>query len=102
MTRAIVVRLTAVLIIFSVVACSSDKRSTPTTLAPPNIVMPNIVGMYWMDAEPKLRSLGWTGAIVKGPDMPAGPGDRNRVLFQSPSPGERVNPHGEITLRFGS
>jgi hypothetical protein len=111
MTRAILVCLTAVLTVIGGVACASDDRSaspslappnTPTSLAPTPIVMPDVVGMYWPDAEPKLRSLGWIGSLVKGPDEPASPGDRNRVLFQSPSAGERVNPDGQITLRFGS
>jgi beta-lactam-binding protein with PASTA domain len=102
MTRAMLVCLAAVLTVFGLVACSSDGRSTPTSPVPPNIVMPDIVGMYWPNAEPKLRSLGWIGFLVKGPDMPATPGDRNRVLFQSPSPGERVNRDGAITVRFGS
>ncbi len=64
--------------------------------------MPNLIGMYWADAEPTLRSQGWTGSLVKGPDLPTGPENRYRVLFQSPSAGERVNHDGEITLRFGS
>jgi beta-lactam-binding protein with PASTA domain len=102
MIRAILVCLAAVLTVFGVIACSSDVRSTETSPVPPNIVMPNLIGMYWTDAEPKLRSMGWTGSLVKGPDMAASPGDRNRVLFQNPSAGERVNPNGEITMQFGS
>lgn len=102
MTRGIGVCLTTVLTMFGVLACSSGETSTPPSLAPPNIVMPEIVGMYWTEAEPKLRSMGWVGELVKGPDVPASPGDRNRVLFQSPSPGEPVNRDGAITVRFGS
>jgi eukaryotic-like serine/threonine-protein kinase len=64
--------------------------------------MPNLVGKFWAEAEPQLRSLGWTGVIVKGHDVPARPDDRNRVLLQSPTAGEPVNRGGEITLRFGS
>lgn len=66
-SRAILVCLTAVLTVYGVVACSSDVRSAPTSLVPPTIVMPDIVGMYWPDAEPKLRSAGRTGVLVKVP-----------------------------------
>jgi serine/threonine-protein kinase len=64
--------------------------------------MPNLIGMYWTDADPKLRSLGWTGFLVRGPDVHSGPDSRYRVLFQSPSAGQRVDRNGGITVRFGS
>lgn len=98
MSRALLVALTAVLILVGVVACSSEEPSAPPT----DIVMPNLVGMYWMDAEPQLRELGWTGAIVKGPNVPVALEDRNRVMTQEPPAGERVTRDGAITLQFGS
>jgi eukaryotic-like serine/threonine-protein kinase len=31
--------------------------------------MRDLTGMFWTDAEPQLRSLGWTGILVKGADV---------------------------------
>ncbi|BCI92426.1 hypothetical protein NIIDMKKI_76320 [Mycobacterium kansasii] len=37
-------------------------------------VMPDLSGMFWTDAEPRLRALGWTGVLDKGPtSTPADP-----------------------------
>jgi beta-lactam-binding protein with PASTA domain len=88
---------TAALTILGVAACSSKESPTPTT----DIVMPDLVGKYWTDAEPQLRSLGWTGFLIKGPDIPVGPEERNRVMTQQPPPGDRIKRDGEITLQFG-
>jgi serine/threonine-protein kinase len=63
--------------------------------------MPDLSGMFWTDAEPQLRALGWTGVLVKGADVPAGDASRNRILYQSPSPGTGVNNDANITLKFG-
>jgi eukaryotic-like serine/threonine-protein kinase len=63
--------------------------------------MPDLTGMFWTDAEPQLRALGWTGVLVKGADVPAGDTSRNRILYQSPSPGTGVNDDANITLKFG-
>src|SRR5699024_10561803 len=35
-------------------------------------VMPDLSGLFWTDAEPQLRALGWTGMLIKGPDVDAG------------------------------
>lgn len=78
------------------VACSAQEPSAPAEL-----VMPNIVGMYWSDAEPQLRAAGWTGLIVKASDVPVAAGDRNRITAQTPTPGERLETDATITLRFG-
>lgn len=64
-------------------------------------VMPDLAGMFWTDAEPQLRALGWTGMLIKGADVDAGGSGHNRVLYQSPSAGQGVNTDGNITLRFG-
>ena len=64
-------------------------------------VMPDLTGMFWADAEPALRALGWTGVLVKGADVDAGGSGHNRVLYQTPSAGQGVNTDGNITLRFG-
>ncbi len=64
--------------------------------------MPDLTGMFWIDAEPRLRALGWTGGMDKGADVAAGDPNRNRVVSQSPASGTGVNRDGTITLRFGS
>ncbi|HZA11794.1 Stk1 family PASTA domain-containing Ser/Thr kinase [Mycobacterium sp.] len=65
-------------------------------------VMPDLTGLFWLDAEPQLRALGWTGVLVKGADVPGGDAQRNRVVYQSPAAGTGVNRDGNITLKFGS
>ncbi len=65
-------------------------------------VMPDLSGMFWTDAEPQLRALGWTGVLIKGADVPGTDTQRNRVVYQSPAPGTDINRDGNITLKFGS
>jgi serine/threonine-protein kinase len=65
------------------------------------LVMPDLSGLFWTDAEPQLRALGWTGVLVKGADVDAGGDKHNRVVYQSPAPGQGVNRDGAITLKFG-
>ncbi len=66
-------------------------------------VMPDLAGQFWVDAEPNLRALGWTGVMIKGADVPnAGDQNRNRVMTQSPPAGQGVNFNGTIALTFGS
>lgn len=64
-------------------------------------LMPDLSGMFWTDAEPQLRALGWTGVLVKGADVDAGGDKHNRVVYQSPAAGQGVNKDGNITLKFG-
>jgi beta-lactam-binding protein with PASTA domain/predicted Ser/Thr protein kinase len=64
-------------------------------------LMPDLTGMFWTDAEPRLRALGWTGVLDKGPDVDAGGSQSHRVVFQSPPAGSGVNRDGIITLKFG-
>jgi beta-lactam-binding protein with PASTA domain/predicted Ser/Thr protein kinase len=64
-------------------------------------VMPDLSGMFWTDAEPRLRALGWTGVLDKGPDVDAGGSQHNRVVYQNPPGGAGVNRDGIITLKFG-
>ena len=63
--------------------------------------MPDVTGMFWTDAEPRLRTLGWTGILDRGPDVDAGGSQHNRVVYQCPSPGQGANKDGSITLKFG-
>ena len=65
-------------------------------------VMPNLVGQFWVDVEPTLRALGWTGVLVKGPDVQNSGQRSNAVVTQSPTPGTGVNFGGPITLAFAS
>ena len=64
-------------------------------------LMPDLSGMFWTDAEPRLRALGWTGVLDKGPDVDAGGSQHNRVVYQNPPAGVGVNRDGIITLKFG-
>jgi beta-lactam-binding protein with PASTA domain/predicted Ser/Thr protein kinase len=64
-------------------------------------VMPDLSGLFWTEAEPQLRALGWTGMLIKGADVDAGGASHNRVVYQSPAPGQGVNKDGNITLKFG-
>ncbi|MGV0654884.1 Stk1 family PASTA domain-containing Ser/Thr kinase [Mycolicibacterium thermoresistibile] len=65
-------------------------------------VMPDLIGMFWTDAEPRLRALGWTGVLDKGADIPNSGQRANAVVRQNPSPGAGVNYDARITLNFAS
>jgi serine/threonine-protein kinase len=65
-------------------------------------IMPNMVGQFWVDAELNLRALGWTGVLVKGPDVPNSGQRTNAVVTQSPPPGAGTNRDGPLTLSFAS
>jgi len=65
-------------------------------------VMPNLAGQFWTDAEPNLRALGWTGVLVKGPDMQNSGQRSNAVVTQSPPAGTGVTFGSSITLSFAS
>ena len=64
-------------------------------------VMPDLSGSFWTEAEPRLRALGWTGVLDKGPDVDAGGSLHNKVVYQNPPAGAGVNRDGIITLKFG-
>jgi eukaryotic-like serine/threonine-protein kinase len=64
-------------------------------------VMPDVSGMFWTDAEQRLRVLGWTGVLDKGPDVDAGGSQHNKIVYQNPPAGAGVNKDGIITLKFG-
>ncbi|WP_293310754.1 Stk1 family PASTA domain-containing Ser/Thr kinase, partial [Mycolicibacterium sp.] len=84
---------------------SSSPVDAPVTLKVSKgnqFVMPNLVGQFWTDAEPNLRALGWTGVLVKGPDVPNSGQRNNAVVTQNPPAGAGVNFSGSITLDFAS
>ena len=65
-------------------------------------VMPDLRGQFWTDAEPNLRSLGWTGVLIKGADAQNSGQRSNAVVTQSPAAGSAVNFNQSITLSFAS
>lgn len=65
-------------------------------------VMPDVRGMFWTDVEPLLRSLGWTGGLVRSADVPNSGQRTNAVVTQSPSSGSGVNFDANVTLAFAS
>ncbi len=65
-------------------------------------VMPDLRGMFWTDAEPRLRALGWTGILDKGGDVQNSGQRTNAVARQSPATGSAVGFGGRVTLNFAS
>jgi serine/threonine-protein kinase len=65
-------------------------------------VMPDVRGMFWVDAEPRLRALGWTGVLDRGADVQNSGQKTNAVVTQSPPPGTGVNFDSRVTLSFAS
>ncbi|WP_372517235.1 PASTA domain-containing protein [Mycobacterium hackensackense] len=79
---------------------TSAPTAASSAPAPSLLVMPNVTGMRWGDVDRSLRSIGWSGTLVKGPDVnderyPAG-----AVASQSPAPGEHLGTTAPITLHF--
>ena len=65
-------------------------------------IMPDVRGMFWVDAEPRLRALGWTGVLDRGADVQNSGQRTNAVVSQSPTAGTGVNYDSRITLSFAS
>lgn len=65
-------------------------------------VMPDLTGMFWADAEPRLRALGWTGGLDKGGDVQNSGQRTAAVVSQNPPAGADVNYSSRITLNFAS
>ena len=84
------------------VAAQVDSPVTLKVSKANQFVMPNLTGQFWVDAEPALRALGWTGVLVKGPDMPGSGQRANAVVAQIPTPGSGVSYNASITLSFAS
>jgi beta-lactam-binding protein with PASTA domain/predicted Ser/Thr protein kinase len=62
--------------------------------------MPNLRGMFWTEAEPYLRSLGWTGGLIKLPNAQNSGVPSNGVVTQDPAAGTTINFDASITLSF--
>jgi len=93
----------------AVVATESTVSSAVTpTLAPSapsrphDLVMPDLRGMYWTDAEPALRTIGWTGVLDKAPDIPNAQYRKNSIAAQVPAPGQVITSDAVITLQFAA
>ena len=65
-------------------------------------LMPNLTGQFWVDAEPNLRALGWTGVLIKGANVDNSGQRTNAVVTQSPAPGAGVGYRDSITISFAS
>jgi serine/threonine-protein kinase len=63
-------------------------------------MMPDLRGQFWTDAEPLLRSLGWTGGLVKGPNAQNSGVPSNGVVTQSPAANTPANKSDPVTLSF--
>jgi eukaryotic-like serine/threonine-protein kinase len=64
--------------------------------------MPDVRGLLYADALQQLQALGFTGALLKGPDIDAGGDRRARVVQQDPAPKTGVKRDGTITVNYGS
>ena len=66
-------------------------------------VMPDVRGGFWTDVEPNLRNAyGWTGPLIRAPDVQNSGQRTNAVVTQSPAPGATVKFGDPITLAFAS
>jgi serine/threonine-protein kinase len=65
-------------------------------------IMPDVRGMVWTEAEPRLRAMGWTGRLDKGADVRDSGQRSAAVVTQSPAAGTGVNYDSPITLSFAS
>ena len=66
-------------------------------------VMPDVRGGFWTDVEPNLRNAyGWTGQLIRAPDVQNSGQRSNAVVSQSPTAGNPVNKDAPITLAFAS
>jgi serine/threonine-protein kinase len=66
-------------------------------------VMPDVRGGFWTDVEPNLRNAyGWTGQLIRAPDVQNSGQRTNAVVTQSPQAGTPVNFDSPITLAFAS
>ncbi|WP_396929722.1 PASTA domain-containing protein [Mycolicibacterium sp.] len=84
----------------SAVTSSAAPTRTVTAHPPTTIVMPDLRGMYWSDADPALRTLGWTGVLSKAPDLPNSPYRTHQIATQIPAPGQVIAADAMITLQF--
>lgn len=66
-------------------------------------VMPDVRGGFWTDVEPNLRNAyGWTGQLIRAPDVQNSGQRTNAVVTQSPQAGTPIKFGDPITLAFAS
>jgi serine/threonine protein kinase len=66
-------------------------------------IMPDVRGGFWTDVEPNLRNAyGWTGPLIRAPDVQNSGQRTNAVVTQSPAPGTAIRFDDPITLAFAS
>lgn len=66
-------------------------------------VMPDVRGGFWTDVEPNLRNAyGWTGQLIRAPDVQNSGQRTNAVVTQSPQAGTPIKFEDPITLAFAS
>ncbi len=66
-------------------------------------IMPDVRGGFWTDVEPNLRNAyGWTGPLIRAPDVQNSGQRTNAVVTQSPAAGTPVKFEDPITLAFAS
>ncbi|GAY14094.1 PASTA domain-containing protein [Mycobacterium sp. shizuoka-1] len=83
-------------------AVATIRTPSPSTRPPDSLVMPDLRGMYWVDAERALRTVGWTGVLSKAPDLTNSPYRRNQIAAQVPAPGQIIATDAMITLQFAA
>jgi eukaryotic-like serine/threonine-protein kinase len=62
--------------------------------------MPSLLGQFWVDAEPLLRSMGWTGELNKLPNAQNSGYPTNSVATMSPSAGTPLKFGDPVTISF--
>ena len=62
--------------------------------------MPDLRGMDWADADPALRTLGWTGVLSKATDLANTEFRKSQIAAQMPAPGQVMASDAVITLQF--
>ena len=62
--------------------------------------MPSLLGQFWVDAEPLLRSMGWTGELNKLSNAQNSGYPSNSVATQSPAVGTPLKFGDSVTLSF--
>jgi serine/threonine-protein kinase len=90
-------------IVIAAAACASETPSaTTTSTARPqqSIVVPDLVGLTWPDAERRLRGVGWSGTIVKMPNATGAEQSSGGIVAQDPAPGTSVGAGSPITVQF--
>ncbi|KDE99576.1 hypothetical protein Y900_011645 [Mycolicibacterium aromaticivorans JS19b1 = JCM 16368] len=81
---------------------TSAITQSPQARSSEALVMPDLRGMYWAYADSALRTLGWTGVLDKGPNLPNTPYARNQIAMQTPAPGQVIAGDAVITLQFAA